>query len=65
MSTLVDYEVVLRVRVQGESEADIPALVMEALGEHDVWPVEVYDPCTGEQLTVLEFDHHTGELVEA
>lgn len=59
---LVEYEVVVRVRVQGDSMDDIGGLVIDALGEHDEWPVEVYEPETGEQLAVLVFDKNTGKV---
>lgn len=64
MTKLIDYDVVLRVRVQGQSLDDVPALVMEALGDHDVWPVEVYNLDTGDDAVVVEFDKNTCKIQE-
>lgn len=43
-----EYEVRLTVRVQGASMADVPGLLLEALGDHDVFPVYV-TPLDGDE----------------
>lgn len=51
--TLTEYEVTLTVRVQGASLADVPGLLLEALSDHDVFPVYV---------TPLEGDERPDEI---
>lgn len=53
MSTLIEYEVTLTVRVQGSCLDDVPGLLLEALGDHDVFPVYV---------TPLEGDERPDEI---
>lgn len=70
---LTEYEVTLTVRVQGQSMADVPGLLLEALGDHDVFPVYVrplegderpdelwVDRTTGLQWVPDEGDEYTG-----
>lgn len=53
MSALIDYEVTLTVLVQGSCMDDVPGLLLEALGDHDVFPVYV---------TPLEGDERPDEI---
>jgi hypothetical protein len=60
MSSLTEYEVTITVRVQGASMDDVPGLVMEAMKEHDNWPMYV-TPLEGDETpTEIWVDSTTG-----
>ena len=56
-----EYEVTFTVRVQGDGLDDVPALMLEAMSDHDVWPVTVQnldDPSA--QPVEIWMDKNTG-----
>lgn len=64
MTELIEYEVTITVRVQGSSMADVPGLVLEAMSDHDNWPIYV-TPLEGtEAPTEIWMDHTTGLQVD-
>lgn len=58
--TLTEYEVRLTVRVQGQSMADVPGLLLEALADHDVFPVYVTPLDSAERPDEIWVDRTTG-----
>lgn len=58
--TLHEYEVVITIRVQGASMADVPGLVLEAWGDHDVFPAYVTPLDGDERPDEIWIDKNTG-----
>jgi hypothetical protein len=55
-----EYEVTLTVRVQGASIEDVPGLLLEAMADHDHWPVYVTPLDGDESPDEIWVDKNTG-----
>jgi hypothetical protein len=59
-----EYEAVITIRIQGESIDDVPSLVLEAMGDHDNWPVIVRSLDGDEPEQEIWMDKNTGLRVD-
>lgn len=57
---MTEYEVTITIRVQGASMDDVPGLVLEAMGDHDHWPVYVKPLDSDEPADEIWIDKTTG-----
>lgn len=57
---MTEYEVTITIRVQGASMDDVPGLVLEAMSDHDHWPVYVKPLDSDEPADEIWMDKNTG-----